>query len=116
VKYSWSPAGERSANLWRLGEDRIYCITWFRYEPVSNQSTDCDHQQDDDHHVDLLAGLRRHRCGSIDVNLSLQPFGRHLVHPREDQRRKETEHKQQNDDSTGELRNVEQRRQDVGQL
>ena len=97
-------------------EQRLLNNTGFRYEPVGNQPTDCDDQQDDDHRVDLLAGLWRLRLGPIDIDLSLQPIGRHLVHPREDQRGKEAEYQQHDNNRAGGFRRVEQRRQNVGQL
>ena len=91
--------GNREIVHWglrRLGENsRLFNFnTAFRYEPVDNQPTDCNDQQDDDHRVYLFAGFRCLRLGPIDIDLSPQSFRRHLVHPREDQRGKEAEYQQ----------------------
>jgi hypothetical protein len=111
--------GDRESIDWRvdcISQDNILNNRSFRHEPVGNQPANGDDQQDNDHRVYLLAGPGRLRLGPIDIDLSLQSFRRHLVHPREDHHGKESEYQQQYNNRAGRFRHVEQRRQNVGEL
>jgi len=84
-----------------------------RYEPIRNQPTDREHEQDDDQRIDAAARVGRRRLAGLFLP---EPFGCDLVDPGEYQRRDEKQDEQPQHQSEGPVGRTEILEDHVGNL
>ena len=85
-------------------------------ESVKQQQGNGDYQHADDKAVQLAAGLAGNGLTAVHILLALEPFGRQLVGPGEEQRKRKADEQQEQDQPGNPVRQGQDRHHDVGDL